>query len=256
MTEEEWLACADPVAMLTFLDFGRHPAQMAAPGAATRRFLSCFITNSGNHRRLRLLGAACARQLWATMEDQRSRTAVELSELFVDRLVTWDEVSAARSRAREAARTAERRAARQADRMAVATQQKSVAAWVAFWSSSISLQSTIPRVAQAMTTMTESLRMVCLVHEVFGNPFRPVAWDPAWRTPTVLALARTTYEERALPGGTLDNARLAILADALEEAGCENAAFLQHLRSGGDHVRGCWAIDPFLEIPGSRGQAP
>ena len=47
----------------------------------------------------------------------------------------------------------------------------------------------------------------------------------------------------AAVGMFLDNARLAVLADALEESGCADAALLGHLRSGGDHYRGCFAID-------------
>jgi hypothetical protein len=49
--------------------------------------------------------------------------------------------------------------------------------------------------------------------------------------------------ERHLPSGTLDNSRLAILADALEEAGCTSEEILGHLRGPGPHVRGCWVVD-------------
>jgi hypothetical protein len=38
----------------------------------------------------------------------------------------------------------------------------------------------------------------------------------------------------------------AILADALEEAGCTDAAILSHLRGPGPHVRGCWVVDLLL----------
>lgn len=58
-----------------------------------------------------------------------------------------------------------------------------------------------------------------LLREVFGNPWRPVAFDPSLRTQIVLSLAQTAYDER-LAGGALDYARLAVLSDALEEAGC------------------------------------
>jgi hypothetical protein len=78
-----------------------------------------------------------------------------------------------------------------------------------------------------------------------GDPFRPTALDPgwlAWNTGTVSRLAQAAYEQRSLPAGTLDNARLAILADTLEEAGCADAGLLGHLRSGGDHYRGCFAV--------------
>jgi hypothetical protein len=84
---------------------------------------------------------------------------------------------------------------------------------------------------------------VALLHSIFGNPFRPVALDPAWRTGDVLALARAAYAERRLPGGELDPARLLILADALEDAGCASPAILGHLRGPGQHVRGDWVVD-------------
>jgi hypothetical protein len=88
-----------------------------------------------------------------------------------------------------------------------------------------------------------------LIRDIFGNPFRPVALDPvwlAWNDGTVAKLARSVYEERALPEGTLDQARLAVLADALEDAGCTSAELLNHLRGSGPHVRGCWALDLLL----------
>jgi hypothetical protein len=58
-----------------------------------------------------------------------------------------------------------------------------------------------------------------LLREVFGKPFRPVAVEPAWLTAEVRSLAEAAYKER-LPDATLDSARLAVLADALEEVGC------------------------------------
>jgi hypothetical protein len=73
-----------------------------------------------------------------------------------------------------------------------------------------------------------------------------VAVDHAWRTPTVRAPAQAAYEERHLPSGHLDAAHLAILADALEDAGCTNADLLGHLRGPGPHVRGCWPVDLIL----------
>jgi hypothetical protein len=59
-------------------------------------------------------------------------------------------------------------------------------------------------------------------------------------------LAEGIYEERQMPVGTLDTARLAILADALIDAGCDDAELIQHCRSAGPHVRGCWAVDLIL----------
>jgi hypothetical protein len=81
---------------------------------------------------------------------------------------------------------------------------------------------------------------------VFGNPFRSRRFNPAHRTPLVESLALAAYEHRDLPAGHLDPSRLAVLADALEEAGCAEQAILEHLRDPGLHVRGCWPVDLVL----------
>jgi hypothetical protein len=75
--------------------------------------------------------------------------------------------------------------------------------------------------------------------EVFGNPFRPITLDPSWLTSTVLALANGIYTERAFD-------RMPILADALQDAGCDNENILNHCRAPGPHTRGCWVCDLLL----------
>jgi hypothetical protein len=86
-----------------------------------------------------------------------------------------------------------------------------------------------------------------LLHDLFGPlAFREARIDPswlAWNGGAVRHLAETAYLERELPSGHLDAARLAVVADALEESGCAEPALLEHLRMPGPHVRGCWAID-------------
>lgn len=78
-----------------------------------------------------------------------------------------------------------------------------------------------------------------VMREIFGNPFRPVVFDPEWRTTTAVALAQQVYESR-------DFGALPILADALQDAGCDNDDVLAHCRGAGPHVRGCWVIDLVL----------
>jgi hypothetical protein len=87
----------------------------------------------------------------------------------------------------------------------------------------------------------ESRMLLCnLVRDIFGNPFRPVAFDPRWRSESTVSLARTAYDTRNF---TL----LPILADALEEAGCDHPDVLTHCRDpNGVHVRGCWVVDGVL----------
>jgi len=75
-----------------------------------------------------------------------------------------------------------------------------------------------------------------LLRCVFGNPFQKPAFNKKWRSESVTALATGIYEERAFD-------RLPILADALEEAGCDEPTMLSHLRGSGPHCRGCWVLD-------------
>jgi hypothetical protein len=78
-----------------------------------------------------------------------------------------------------------------------------------------------------------------LLRDIFGNPFRPVTLDPSWLTSTVLALATGIYADPAFD-------RMPILADALQDAGCDNEDILNHCRQPGEHVKGCWCVDLIL----------
>ena len=78
-----------------------------------------------------------------------------------------------------------------------------------------------------------------LLRDVFGNPFRPVQFAKGWRSESAVSLARTAYDTR-------DFTLLPVLADALEEAGCDHAEVLSHCRGPGPHVRGCWVVDLVL----------
>jgi hypothetical protein len=79
-----------------------------------------------------------------------------------------------------------------------------------------------------------------LVRDIFGNPFRPVTFSPSWRTDTAVSLARQMYESREFSA-------MPILADALQDAGCDNDDILNHCRDAKQvHVRGCWVVDLVL----------
>ena len=79
-----------------------------------------------------------------------------------------------------------------------------------------------------------------LVRDILGNPFRPVVAIPSWHTSTVVALASGMYESR-------DFSAMPILADALQDAGCDSADVLEHCRDpNAVHVRGCWVVDLVL----------
>jgi hypothetical protein len=81
------------------------------------------------------------------------------------------------------------------------------------------------------------------LRDLFANPFAPPPAPSqtclAWGGRTVPKLAAAIYEERAFD-------RLPILADALEESGCTDAAILAHCRTPAVHVRGCWVVDLLL----------
>ncbi len=78
------------------------------------------------------------------------------------------------------------------------------------------------------------------MREVYGNPFRPVAINPAWRTSDVMLLAQRIYDAREFGA-------MPILADALQDAGCDSDDILNHCRdTTATHVRGCWVVDLVL----------
>jgi hypothetical protein len=209
MTEAEWLACDDPMAML------------AHPG----------IEKSG--RKLRLLCCACWRCREEPNRISEYREAVEAAERFADGMIGKGELRAARDTAQMAG-------------------GKNTAYWCAALanrrlSAYRSARNVLVRLLDLLFSpedRSQRLARYChLFRDIFGNPFRPVALEPLR---DAALLAHAAYDARALPSGHLDNARLAVLSDALEEAGCTNANILAHLRSPGPHVRGCWALDLVL----------
>src|SRR5262249_25241945 len=83
---------------------------------------------------------------------------------------------------------------------------------------------------------------VRLYQLVKQRAFRSIGLSPDWlhwNDGTVARIAQAIYDERAFE-------RLPVLADALEDAGCDNADILSHCRSDGPHVRGCWVVDLLL----------
>jgi len=78
-----------------------------------------------------------------------------------------------------------------------------------------------------------------ILRDIFGNPFGPVVLDPTWRTSTAVAIARQMDHSR-------DFSLMPILADALQDVGCDNPDILDHCLGSGPHVRGCWVVDLIL----------
>jgi hypothetical protein len=87
--------------------------------------------------------------------------------------------------------------------------------------------------------VTERREQCRVLRDVIGNPFRPATLAPSWLTPTVVGLATQMYDSR-------DFSAMPILADALQDAGCEDQGIPGHCREPGLHGRGCWAVDLVL----------
>jgi hypothetical protein len=215
MTEQEWLACPDPQKMLGFL------------------------RGKASERKLRLFACAFGRAV-GDSQHQPGPSTVAVGERYADGLASDQELA-----------TERRKWACWPEERGPVAPSAYDGAWEAVdWLTILERWRDDPDSYIAIPADAVLKRSVLLLRDIFGNPFRP----PPPLPPAVLArnegavrrLAAGIYEERQLPAGTLDNARLAILADALEEAGCDNADLIQHCREARSHVRGCWPLDVIL----------
>jgi hypothetical protein len=232
VTEQEWFEGEEPGPMLGFL---LRALQERCPLGVEQHEWEPYT------RKMTLFAAACCRRIWDLLHSESSRNAVAVAERFVDGHAEYSELEEADAAGSDA--------------------------WIAFGEPAAkaalcvtNFSDTDPAdaAADAARLTVEALPLdwairhdergfqTDLVRDIFGNPFRPITVESAWVTPTVTTLASAAYEERTLPSGELDPARLAVLADALEEVGCDNADMLNHLRSPGTHVRGCWVVDLLL----------
>jgi hypothetical protein len=180
-----------------------------------------FLRNTATERKLRLFVCACCRTFWSFLTDLRSREAVEAAERYADGLIKRQEL---------------RRAAGHASNVHLSPRAR-----LALCAASLPSRD-IERAAYLVADDV-GLR---LLRDLLGNPFRRVANERRWLTATVVAIASAAYDERAQPSGQLDRTRLAILADALEDAGCQDHVILGHLRADGTHMRGCYVLDALL----------
>ena len=236
MTEAEWLASADPVPMLRSL-----------AGASDRK--------------LRLFACAACRRVWHLFAGEGGRAAVEAAERFADGLATGEELAGALAAA-ESAFSGSGGAAFAAWGAAADGTNFSAAGGAGYAAKEAAQAAAgLPHLptdsspwewthpedfaAKEGALRAERAHQASLLRDAF-NPFHPASASPAWQAPQVVALAQAAYDQRELPAGTLDVARLAILADALEDAGCDQPDLLGHLHGPGPHVRGCWAVDLLL----------
>jgi hypothetical protein len=214
-----------------------------------------FLRGKAFDRKMRLFAVACCRRIWDQLKDERSRRAIETIEHYLD------------GRAHHEVLRAAYEAAASAGIATFSTYFESahIAVEIALEPSSDDIVQTAYATASSAADAIalevrrdhrhsrksensdhysiEQGKQAALARDIFGDPFRAETISLSWRTTSVTNLAQALYEHRQLPSGLFDNQRLGVLADALEEAGCDNADILGHLRGGGDHVRGCWVID-------------
>lgn len=180
-----------------------------------------LLRSKTSERKLRLFAVACYRQNpWAS-EHETCRNATEVAERFADGKAKPDELAQS---LRMAVRRGDMLDFEYGPLRSICSLSDLHAAVCSSLASDLDVLHTIP----------------AILREIYGNPFRPVTVDPAWRTATAVSLAQAIYEERAFD-------RLPILADALEDAGCTNADILDHCRQRGEHVRGCWVVDLIMD---------
>ena len=214
MTEEEWLTSDDPTPMHSFLTWKRN-----------ERKLRFFIVAACRHS-FRSFGHYELDEVvdWAEEAvDQQPRTEAPAS---VRETVTWaiSEMCESLNRLGDAAE------------YSIATAIYDPYAGQQVTNSILAAH----EIADVNSTPMEEAQVHCtFLRDIFGNPFRPVTFNPNWLTSDVTAMARGMYETR-------DFAAMPILADALQDAGCENADVLEHCRGPGPHVRGCWVVDLVL----------
>jgi hypothetical protein len=220
--------------------------------------LIALLRGRATQRKARLFACAYCRKVWHVFWDERSRRAVEQAELYADGLISEGDMAAARKAGYEPSENPlpcldDRHWVALADAIMLAAH--AAAADATFWMPSVvrdgicaitfysmrEIDPTGDDWKKPTTTFRKQQGVVLcrLLHDIFGNPFRPVILDNSRRTSTVTSLAQAIYDDRAFD-------RMPILADALEDAGCSNQDILQHCRSGGEHVRGCWPLDLVL----------
>jgi hypothetical protein len=230
MTEAEWLACRKPMQLLALL--GR----------------------KADERKRRLFACACCYRIWSLIASEASREAVVAAEQFADGRIDWIELELRERAAKRAiwerfdqawARSAADACSFvAAERVGNAVNAHQSAGYARMWLV-VEQRGTNPErpdfkgISEA-TEAEEIAQQAAILRDIFGPlPFRPVTFSTEWRTDTAVALARQTYESR-------DFSAMPILADALQDAGCDNEQILSHCRSEGQHVRGCWVVDLVL----------
>jgi hypothetical protein len=230
LTEAGWLSGSDPHDMLDLL------------------------RGKSSDRKYRLFACACCRRVWRLLLNDPSRNAVVIAEEYADGLRSRKDLKAARDAVNATIPEEDHddpspAPARPSDWARMAANGT---VWTCNYARDSSAADTVARDARYAVSPGEGAEegsQCHLIRDILGNPFRPASLDSAWLTwhdGTITRLAQAIYEDRQLPAGHLNTSRLAVLADALEDAGCTDEDILDHCRGEGPHVRGCWVVDLLL----------
>jgi len=226
MTEPQWLRCPDPRPMLLFLK-----------GIATRRKLrlfACAMCRRSLHLLVGLDGPALLRQAEDATDEGGNATTIRLP---IEERREYAAQHSINARGREAQR-GEVEASHLLLRCRDPVHPRSQTEWEAAWHNSMFARNPFgwnnPNAEEGGPA-----EQLAAIRDIFGNPFRSVVFDPACLTDTVIDLAQGLYADRAFD-------HLPILANALEEAGCDDADILAHCRRSGPHYQGCWVVDSLV----------
>ncbi len=253
-TAADWEKCESPTTMLTFLG---NRFQRRRP----HFFGRVAKSDPAAQRKLRLVACGFCRRLWHDLPDGEYRAAVERTEQYADGAISAPELAETREILIASALPFEpvtREKIHRAITNAMRTYPQEDVGRLLYVALSTAWEvgelEAVPRDvwtaaepqwyayvgarAAVASSSSEKLRAVVL-RDVFPNPFDEPKVKPEWMTwnsETIRRLAEAIYSEHRFGD-------LPILADALEEAGCDDAAILQHCRDSNPHIRGCWAID-------------
>jgi hypothetical protein len=234
-----------------------------------------FVQGLISPRKTRLFAVACCRRIWQILEDKEWQDALDVAERLAEGQLTGEQAGKQRNHLKKLIRAMVSRGPGREDNITFNSARAVYMALQdeAFFSGTSpsreygtgNILETSFSAAMALAHWhrtddagvidwgvfeAESRMQADVLREITGNPFRAVSAERAWlawNSGCVVKLAEAISQERELPTGLLDNSRLAILADALEDADCANLDILGHCREQGrSHVRGCWVIDLLL----------
>lgn len=210
--------------------------------------LPALVDPNFSDRKRRLFAVACLRRCESTLLDPRSRRALDVAERYAEGLVGEHE----RGHAEDAAALAhwELRESRFGEPGLLpwswANEQLTRAATLVVSRGLYYAEDAADYARRSLAGTErdgeEEAIQCALLQEMVGPWPRLPAVDPLWLAAND-GTARRLAEEVSLEGAF---ELTPILADALEDAGCDEEGILRHLRGPNSHVRGCWCIDLLL----------